>query len=367
MSINEIEEFIYDGDDEEDTLNEDWIKPFHWDLYRDETLVTTLIDLFFINDLTYVEISDQIAFLQNLITLPAYEAVPDELEKEINSFLDANAGIMAADVRARAQTLHNNKIGHREPSEVEAAAKTNFDTIQQEWENQTEALVSQWTTIRNQQIDELSNQIQEAVDASDVDAIASILADTTGEDLIAQHMTQMMEKAVTTARTEAQSQGVVIPLLNTSDLATRMSNQASAVATIMNRSLSNTAATQALMRYGTQSLSGTDVASAVAEHLQDLSPTYLNDMLGGALTQAQNAGRIFTMQQAPGTFYSSELLDEATCDNCEAVDGTEYGTLGDAEQDYPTGGYSECLGGPRCRGTIIAVYDEANSSDSTIS
>jgi hypothetical protein len=217
--------------------------------------------------------------------------------------------------------------------------------------------------VRDAQISELKDQIQEAVDNGDVDALASIMADTTGEDLIAQHMTQMMEQAITTARAEAQSQGVSIPLLNTTNLAKQMSKQAGAVANIMNRGISNTAATQALMRYGIDNVSGAEVASAVGDHLADLSPTYLNDMLGGALTQAQNAGRIYTMQQAPGTYYSSELLDEATCEECEAEDGTEFDSLADAQDAYPVGGYSECLGGPRCRGTIVAVYVEADSSE----
>jgi len=359
---DEVEELEYDEDDD----NEDWIKPYAWDLYRMGTLITTLDDLFFVNDLVDANPDDQVKFLEELIVLPCYEAVPPELEKEVNAFLDAQSSLITVvNVRARQQTLHTNVIGHREPSPVEAAAKTNFATIQQQWQNQTDALVQQYSAVRDQQIQELSDQIQEAVDNGDVDALAAIMADTTGEDLIAQHMTQMMENAIVTAKTEAQSQGVMIPLINTADLTKQMSNQASAVAGLMNRSISNTAATQALTRYGVQNLSGAEVAGAVTEHLQDLSPAYLNDMLGGALTQAQNAGRIEVMQQAPGDAYSSELLDESTCEECEAIDGTEYDSLADAQLDYPTGGYSECLGGPRCRGTIVMVYAEADSSDSS--
>jgi len=41
------------------------------------------------------------------------------------------------------------------------------------------------------------------------------------------------------------------------------------------------------------------------------------------------------------------------------VDGREYGPdISAAERDYPTGGYKECKGGPRCRGTLVAVYAE---------
>ena len=72
---------------------------------------------------------------------------------------------------------------------------------------------------------------------------------------------------------------------------------------------------------------------------------------------AQNTGRRAVFDQSgPGTIYASELLDAATCDNCAADDGKEYSGLREAEMDYPTGGNAECLGGPRCRGTLVKVH-----------
>jgi hypothetical protein len=56
--------------------------------------------------------------------------------------------------------------------------------------------------------------------------------------------------------------------------------------------------------------------------------------------------------------YASELLDENTCVNCEKIDGHKYDTESEATSDYPSGGFADCLGGPRCRGTIVAVYGE---------
>jgi len=101
----------------------------------------------------------------------------------------------------------------------------------------------------------------------------------------------------------------------------------------------------------------------VREHLEGLSDQYLDDNLGGALTQAQNTGRRAVMERGPQKqIYASELLDQNTCVRCAAIDGKEYASLSDAERDYPTGGHKDCLGGARCRGTLVAVYGEAEAS-----
>ena len=54
-------------------------------------------------------------------------------------------------------------------------------------------------------------------------------------------------------------------------------------------------------------------------------------------------------------YYASELLDQDTCANCRAVDGTQYATLDAALADYPDGPYAGCLSGGHCRGTLVAV------------
>ena len=349
---------------DEDDVNEDWIKtgPESWDLYLDDHIVNTIDDLLYSLGISTWPKEDQVPEVEALTELPSYIAAPLQLQTEVMHFLGDTAE--ASHVHARKQTLDSRDIGHRDVTQVEAAAKTNFATIQQQWKNETDELVQKWSTVRNAQIQELTQQIKDAVEAQNVKALASNMADTDGADIITEHMTKMMEAAVTTAKAEAQAQGVSMPTLNTADLAKQLAQQAQGIATIMNRGLSNTASTQALMRYGVQDITPDEVASAVGDHLADLSSSYLDDMLGGALTQAQNSGRIFVMQQAPGDYYSSELLDENTCEECEAVDGTEYDTLADAQADYPTGGYSECLGGPRCRGTIVAVYAEADTDNS---
>lgn len=78
--------------------------------------------------------------------------------------------------------------------------------------------------------------------------------------------------------------------------------------------------------------------------------------------EAQGTGRIDTIEAVDeaagqrGTFYASELLDGNQCSRCEPVDGRQYASLADSRVDYPNGYYQGCLGGARCRGTIVAIY-----------
>lgn len=56
--------------------------------------------------------------------------------------------------------------------------------------------------------------------------------------------------------------------------------------------------------------------------------------------------------------YASELLDKNTCDPCAGVDGKEYASVEAAHADYREhGGFRDCGGGLRCRGTLVFVYD----------
>jgi hypothetical protein len=61
----------------------------------------------------------------------------------------------------------------------------------------------------------------------------------------------------------------------------------------------------------------------------------------------------------PENIYASELLDQNTCGPCSAVDGRSYPNQVEAERDYPNSGpYAHCLGGSRCRGTLVWVWPE---------
>jgi hypothetical protein len=103
----------------------------------------------------------------------------------------------------------------------------------------------------------------------------------------------------------------------------------------------------------------------IDEFLSGLSETSLSDQLGAAMTAAENAGRIAVLEAAPesagsATYSASEILDKNTCVPCQDIDGTDFVDLADAESNYPTGGFIECEGGMRCRGTVIATWDASS-------
>lgn len=266
--------------------------------------------------------------------------------------------------RASSQTATAPAIGHRQPTAIEVQAATDFDAIQVAWQEATTSLVDEWAAVQAEQIDALVDAAVAAVDADDLAALAQLEAPVSGQELLADRLQEQLATAVDAAAAEAAAQGVTIPAIDLDDLAELIEARAEATATLMARGIAEAAVRQAINRYGL-GLSSDELGAALREHLEGLSGSWLEDQLGGALTQAQNVGRRAVMDAAPvpTQIYASELLDQNTCVECVDVDGREYGSLREADADYPTGGYAECLGGPRCRGTLVAVYGEGSASD----
>lgn len=258
------------------------------------------------------------------------------------------------------QTVNNEAVGHREPTDVELASKTDFAKIQKSWAKALDKLVDDWSDVRDEQLDDLYAQIEAACEAGDTVALSNIMTTIIGDDVILEHMSSMAATSISDALSEARKQGVTLPAVTVDDLLPSLTVRSQAVGTLMARSVSDSAVRQGLLRFGVGALDPADVAAGVIDHLESMTDSYLNDILGGALTQAQNSARRAVMDQHDAvTIYSSELLDQNTCEECAGVDGTEYAKMGDADKDYPAGGFRDCLGGPRCRGTLVAVYQEA--------
>jgi hypothetical protein len=76
---------------------------------------------------------------------------------------------------------------------------------------------------------------------------------------------------------------------------------------------------------------------------------------------AQNAGRLAVLHEAPAAavYAASEINDANECAACAEIDGTQFADLAAAEEAYSSGGYVGCLGGLRCRGVIVTVWDAA--------
>lgn len=251
----------------------------------------------------------------------------------------------------------NGRPLRRELTENEGKAGIDFDSMEEVFRQTADGLVAEWAnTIKPAQIEELVGLITKT---DDLAALASIQATPIGAELLAVAMKELAEDAADKAAAEVVAQGVAAIVPDLTEMNTRLASRAEALDVLMARSISETAGRVALRESGGP-LSPAQVARSVEKHLNELSDAYLDEQLGGALMQAQNTARreVFGTLEG-GTYIASELLDPRTCRECAAPhDGTEYASQREAESDYPSGGYKNCLGGPRCRGTLVWVASD---------
>lgn len=261
------------------------------------------------------------------------------------------------------QTLRasEGKRFRRDLFDHELRAQTNFLALEARYKSALQGLVERWKSdVRPTQLDELVAAIQEAIDAGDIEALGALSVSVgNGAELLQEILEQVVENAAADAASEATRQGSDVGDVDLDEMMALVRSRAVAVDALLGRSLSDAAARKALQLSG-GSLSGGEVAQAAREHIDSLSDAFLEEQFTGAITSAENSGRAAVMREAaPTAIYASELLDDATCDACADIDGKEYATLEEAEADYPTGGYKDCAGGQRCRGTLVAVYGES--------
>jgi hypothetical protein len=200
------------------------------------------------------------------------------------------------------------------------------------------------------------------VDAEgDMAVLAELDVEPEHREIILLRLRQVADLAAAQAVEEARRQGVTMPRPDTEDLAAGLLNRAEAIDNILTRDLAQSAARNAVRLSG-GSLTSAEVADQVKTDLVSRSDSYLRDILGGGIQQGINDGRGLVIQRGdPQRIYASELLDENTCINCRQRDGTQYMDMNDAARDYPSGGYKDCLGRERCRGVLVAVYNEAGA------
>jgi hypothetical protein len=248
---------------------------------------------------------------------------------------------------------------------VEAASGADFPGIRDQFNLAVDQLAGQWAAVLRTQRQDLSDQVNAAVSDSDLAALAGLAApDGGGEALLREAMITAAHSAVRRVAAEAAQQGVTIDPARASIDEARLVQIAKARSAIMGQRLASAAASRAL-RITDATTTGPQAAGDVLVTLQGLSPTPLIDQLSAALMAAQNQGRLSALEAAPAeaTYTASEILDQNTCEPCAAIDGTDFATLGEAEDNYVNGGYVDCEGELRCRGTVIAVWDPSVTVD----
>jgi hypothetical protein len=245
----------------------------------------------------------------------------------------------------------------RQPYQHEVEAATDFARMDEQWVARRDDLFDAVKELQASQVDELHDLIVDA--DGDLIKLSELKVSDNTHERILSSMQGMADEGIDQAATEAEAQGVSKakrPKL--SELETSLAIRAQAVGNVLTNELSSAAGKKAMDLTG-GSLTPTEVADQVSDHLNSLAKTRVKDQLSGSMTNAQNSGRKLTMRRNdPSQIYSSELLDKNTCSECANVDGTEYGTMDEAEKDYPGGGFGSCEGGVRCRGTLVATYDE---------
>lgn len=257
----------------------------------------------------------------------------------------------------------------RRMTDTELKSKTDFVRMQEEWEDVVSNILDGLVPIREQQQEELVSQVLSAATQDDLDALSSIRV--SGETIVAteallfEHMVRAAEQAGREQQRAAEEQGIEVPEWSLGGLTAAVGRDllrsiAAVTSRILSSSFVQSAVRRALSLVGRPQVSPEQVSQEVSVHLSELSEAGPRESIGGAVTAAQNEGRRIVMSVAPPASYyeSSEILDRNVCAPCRNQDGTRYDTLSDASQAYPSGGYRDCLGGPRCRGTIVPVWEE---------
>lgn len=258
----------------------------------------------------------------------------------------------------------------RQPTELELASRVDFGDMNDAWHKAVDDTVKAWAVVQDAQRAQIVAQVKTAVDAGKLDQLDTATVDTgDAEALLYKQMRAMAQRAGEAQQREAEAQGVTVPDWSLDDEAVtaagsvrdRLLQVARATARGLGVGLVQSAVRRAVQLFG--SGTGAQVAAQVDEHLAGLSDASVRDAVGGAMSAAQNEGRMAVLAVTPpATYASSEVLDRSSCQPCRKVDGTEYATLAEARTAYPNGGYTGCLGGSRCRGTLVTVWPQPNAA-----
>jgi hypothetical protein len=294
---------------------------------------------------------------------------PGPAPAQVHARLTAAAATRAA--RARRAAEIRAAVKYRDMTPVEVAAGWDPETHQQQWASAVDQLLTAWRPVLDAQRAALVKQVAAAVAAGRPDRLASLKVDTSdGADLLAAAMKAVTTRAVTEAIAEAAHQHVAIDRAAVKPPGPWLGRVAKARAAVAGAWLAGQAAQFALHVAAPVKASapGDAAGQFVAVKLDGLSDASLTAQLGAALTAAQNQGRMAAFAAAPDDagpvqYVATELLDDTTCGPCKDVDGTTFGSQDEAEAAYANGGYVDCAGGERCRGTVMALWgDPAVSS-----
>lgn len=245
-----------------------------------------------------------------------------------------------------------------------------LEKVREQYDTALNTLLTDWEPIAEAQIRELADAIETAVDDEDLTALASITAPTgDAEIVLSRALAAMATTAAEQMADEAAEQGVTVTVPAVSEALSNRAGRmvafgdeltqiASATATLLGDDMARQAAVEALRQYAPGAV-GSRVAESVKGFLRGLKNRFRRDQLGGAMHRATNLGRIAVLEEAPVAVYTAtEKNDANRCAPCAEIDGTRFADLDQVRAAYGAGGYQQCEGGARCRGTVKATWED---------
>ncbi|MFH9248228.1 phage portal protein [Streptomyces lydicus] len=259
---------------------------------------------------------------------------------------------------ARARAPHRPALRAQDQVEEDDS----LDAVRTALDDALTQLLDDWQDISADQRDELIDQVQQAVEDDDTEALSALAASSeAGAAALTAAMVAMWGTAAEQVVAEAATHGATVeePAAPEGDLGA----VAAVVAGLLAAGLAAAAGREALRLLAPGAVAA-EVAEQVRAFLVALSDRPLRDALGGALHRSLNQARLavcaLAVAAVPGVeLVAVERLDENRCAPCAAIDGTVFAGVSEAQAAYGTGGYHACLGGVRCRGTVAIRWDGA--------
>lgn len=288
---------------------------------------------------------------------PPFETSPDDVddvEEDMDEIVegprDPKEGQPAPTSRAHIHRVPSAETGDQDKPQVD------LSKLGKAWDDLLATLLTVWDGVTREQRNDLVDQVLKAAEDNDLDALVNLTApDASGAEKLTKILAAMYAKSLGLVADEAAAQGVTVglPKIPKDDL----ERYAEMVAQLIARELELSASRKALIVYS-EEMPAARVAAEVGAHLDSLTGASTKTQLGHALTATQNKARVAFYAAAPeAAYYADEQLDSNTCKYCREVDGRWLGNdLDQVHELYSNGGYISCEGGPRCRGTVVAVW-----------
>lgn len=205
----------------------------------------------------------------------------------------------------------------------------------------------------------LATTAAQLVTSQQAASLPSLTIDQSTIDQIAAALTATMDDLASTAANQAAVELNTVGATAPADPGDSDTLEQAAVvaAAVIAARLATAAAQTAIGRSGA---SRDQVETAVKTDLDaQIAATggWLAGTVGGAMLTAQHTARMATLAHADGAvrYKSDEPGGPSSCKPCDDIAGTIYDSFAAASADYVSGGYIGCLGGLRCRGTIVPI------------